>query len=200
MVFVGADTPASNNHIYGIILTTSLIGKTHFSYISIAACLPDDANNGHAMLSYTNRKHRATYTIHPNSRSNFDYLKGKLFLGSMLYLSHSPTALKLSHLTLSSASCMSSITLALRPSFSSCWRFSGTSLTKLATSLQPMAKTCLSFSQLLERISASFLGSSPLFSSRIRRALSRQKVGLRWGGDQRRWPERTSAAYSSKVV
>jgi hypothetical protein len=107
------------------------------------------------------------------------YLRGSSVLDSKLYLSHSPTALKLSHLTLSSASCMSSITLAFRPSFSNCCLFSGTSLTRHATSLHPIANTCLSFSQLLDKISASFFGSSPLLSSRILRALSRQKVGLR---------------------
>jgi hypothetical protein len=62
-------------------------------------------------------------------------------------------------------------------------------LTKHATSLHPIAKTCLSFSQSLLKISASLRGSSPLFSSRMRRAFSRQKVGLRCGGDQRRWPD-----------
>jgi len=34
----------------------------------------------------------------------------------------------------------------------------------------------------------------------MRRAFSAQNVGLRCGGDQRRCPEFTSAAYSSKVV
>ena len=134
------------------------------------------------------------------SLSRNHYLTGSSLFDSKLYRSHSPTALKLSHRTLSSGSCISSMTLPLRPNFSSCCRLSGTSFTKHATSLQPIAKTCLSFSQFLDRISASLRGSSPLFSSRMRRAFSCQKVGLRWGGDQRRWPELSSAAYSSKVV
>lgn len=119
---------------------------------------------------------------------------------SKVYRSHSPTARKLSHLTDSSRSVISSMTLAFSPNFSSWGRLSGTCLTRLPTSLHAMARTCLSLSQLLERISASFLGRAPWSSSRIRRAFSLQKTGLRCGGDQRRWPDCTSAAYSSNVV
>jgi hypothetical protein len=119
---------------------------------------------------------------------------------SKLYLNHSPTALRLSHLTVSSSSCISSMTLAFNPIFSNAGLFSGTSLTRHATSLHPIAKTCLSLSQLFDRISANFFGISPLFSSRILRAFSRQNVGLRCGGLQRKCPESTSALYESNVV
>lgn len=80
---------------------------------------------------------------------------------SKLYLSHSPTALKLSHLTPSFSSAISSITLALTPNFSNCPRFSGASLTSHAISLHAIAKTCLSSSHFLSRISVNFLGNSP---------------------------------------
>lgn len=136
--------------------------------------------NGDLVLPmYTNRETLDRFKWTKGWTRKSFYLTGSSVLDSKLYLSHSPTALKLSHLTLSSASCISSMTLPFRPNFSSCCLFSGTSFTRHATSLQPIASTCLSFSQLLERISASFLGNSPLFSSKMRRALSRQNVGLR---------------------
>lgn len=119
---------------------------------------------------------------------------------SKLYLIHSPTARRLSHRTASSESAMSSITRALRPSFSSEDLWSGTSLTKWPMSLHAIASTFLSDSQSFPRISASFRGSSFCLSSRILLAFSRQNVALRCGGDHRRCPELTSSAYSSKVV
>lgn len=78
---------------------------------------------------------------------------------SKLYFNHSPTALKLSHLTLSSGSVISSITLALMPNFSSCVRFSGASFTNQPTSLHAIARTCLSSSQPLAKIVANFFGN-----------------------------------------
>jgi hypothetical protein len=95
---------------------------------------------------------------------------------------------------------MSSIIRTLTPSFSKRPRFSGQVLTSQPTSLHAMAKTCLSVSQLLPRISASFFGSSDLFSVRILAAFSVQNVGDRCGGLHRKCPARTSDEYSSKVV
>ena len=103
---------------------------------------------------------------------------------SNVYRIHSPTALKLSHRTDSSGSCISSITRTLSPSFSNVDRCSGTSFTRLPMSLHAIASIFLSESQFLLVISASLLGSS--LSSRILLAFSRQKVGFRWGGDHLR--------------
>ena len=119
---------------------------------------------------------------------------------SKLYLNHPERAFKLSHRTVSSASAINSITLVLRPNFSNWYLLSGTSLTRFPTSLHAIARTCLSASQGLLKISESFLGKSPFSCSSILRAFSAQKVGFRCGGDQRRCPECISAAYSSNVV
>ncbi len=119
---------------------------------------------------------------------------------SKLYCNHPPSALRLSHLTFSSPSAISSITLVFNPNFSNCALLSGTSLTKHPTSLQAIASTALSLSHGFFIISASRLTSSPFSCSRMRRAFSAQKTVLRCGGDQRRWPELSSPTYSSKVV
>lgn len=119
---------------------------------------------------------------------------------SKLYLNHSPTALKLSHLTLSSLSVINSITLPFNPNFSNTPLFSGTSFTNHPTSLHAIASTCFSSSHCLSIIARRAFGSALPSSSRILRAFSTQKVASRWGGDQRRWPDWISAAYSSKVV
>lgn len=140
------------------------------------------------------------YGVHAHIRQGQQNVTRLQHQPSKEYLSHSPTALRLSHRTVSSLSCISSMTRDFSPIFSSCCLFSGTSLTRHATSLQPIARTCLSLAQGLLRISVNFLTNSPLFSSRMRLALSRQKASFLCGGDHLRWPERTSAAYSSNVV
>lgn len=131
----------------------------------------------------------------PSSNSRFI-----LHFVSKLYLSHPDRACKLSHRTDSSGSCINSMILVFNPNFSNWVLFSGTSLTRAPTSLHAIARTCLSCSQDLPIISASFRSNSPFSCSRILREFSAQNVGLRWGGDQRRCPEFTSAAYSSNVV
>jgi len=133
----------------------------------------------------------------PKTPSHNRYI---LHFVSKLYLNHPDKAFKLSHLTVSSGSCINSMILVFNPNFSNWFLFSGTSFTRAPTSLHAIARTCLSCSQDLPIISASFRGNSPFSCSRILRAFSAQNVGLRWGGDQRRCPEFTSAAYSSNVV
>lgn len=119
---------------------------------------------------------------------------------SKLYLNHPDRAFRLSHLTVSSESAINSITFVFKPNFSNWYLFSGTSFTRHPTSLHAIARTCLSLSQDLPKITASFLSNSPFSYSKIFRAFSAQNVGCRCGGDHRRCPEFTSATYSSNVV
>lgn len=64
------------------------------------------------------------YAVYPLMRSTYT-----MYQPSNVYRNHSPTARKLSHRTDSSLSPISSITRVFKPSFSSCVRRCGSSLT-----------------------------------------------------------------------